>query len=68
MSNNELKAIVKQKKRGFPSKAPDDVTLMERYMTMTAKEIAAQYGVTEPTVRAWIKNARARLRKGCKID
>lgn len=62
--SEDLKSIIVAKKRGFPSKAPDDITLMKEYSKLKAKEIAKNYGVTESTVRAWIRGARKRLKEG----
>ena len=43
-----------QKKKGYPSKRPCEAELAELYSKMTAKEVAAHYGVSASTVRGWI--------------
>lgn len=47
-----------RKKGGRPTKRPSLDMLDMLYQTMTAKEIAEQYGVKEATVRSWISRAR----------
>lgn len=41
-------------KGGKPSKRPPVEELAELYSKMTAKEVAAHYGVAESTVKTWI--------------
>ena len=41
-------------KKGKPSKRPPAEELSELYSKMTAKELAAHYGVAESTVKTWI--------------
>ena len=51
-----------RKKGGRTSKAPkDDDKLLSEYEVMPAKELASRYGVSEPTMRRWISDARIRL-------
>lgn len=49
---------IAKKKGGRPSKKPSIEMLNMLYQSMTAKEIAEKYGVTESTVRSWIARAR----------
>lgn len=46
------------KKGGRPSKRPSNAELAMLYASMTAREIAEQYGVSVYTVRNWINKAR----------
>ena len=50
--------MFEKKKNGRPSVRPDLSTLSMLYQTMTAKEIAQQYNVSESTVRSWVSRAR----------
>ena len=50
--------MFEKKKNGRPSVRPDLATLSMLYQTMTAKEIAHQYNVSESTVRSWVSRAR----------
>ena len=50
--------MFEKKKNGRPSVRPDLQTLSMLYQTMTAKEIAHQYNVSESTVRSWVSRAR----------
>ena len=49
---------IKKKKGGRPTARPDENTLATLYASMTAREIAEQYHVSEYTVRGWINRAR----------
>lgn len=49
--------IVK-KRGGRPTKRPDPDLLNELYMTHTAAEIGAMYGVPAVTVRGWMSRLR----------
>ena len=50
--------MFEKKKNGRPTKRPDLQLLSMLYQTMTAKEIAQQYCVSESTVRSWVSRAR----------
>lgn len=50
--------MIASKKRGRPSKRPSNEELSMLYSGMTAKEIAAHYGVALSTVKTWIRLAR----------
>jgi transposase len=46
------------KEGGRPSKRPSNEELAMLYSSMTAKQVAEHYGVSEFTVRNWINKAR----------
>lgn len=50
--------LIIPKKKGRPSKRPSDEELAMLYSVMTAKEVAAHYGVSVSTVKAWIASTR----------
>lgn len=50
-----------KKRGGRISKRPDIDTLSSLYAVKSASEIAAMYGVSEATVRAWIARYRRDL-------
>lgn len=50
--------VIPKKKGGRPSKRPTNAELAILYQSMTAKEVAERYGVSEYTVRNWINKAR----------
>lgn len=49
---------IPRKRSGRPSNRPTDAELAMLYSSMTAKQLAAHYKVSVPTVRAWIQRAR----------
>lgn len=60
---DKIKQVLDHKKTPVRRKAPDDETLLTEYADMTAQQLADKYGASESTVRTWIRNARARLKK-----
>lgn len=58
--SEEIKMVIDKKSR---SKAPADEQLLTDYASMTAKEIGDKYGAAESTVRAWIREARKRMKE-----
>lgn len=53
---------IKSKKGGRPSKRPSAEQLAMLYETVTAKDIAEEFGVSVSTVRGWIRKVRATAR------
>ena len=49
---------IERKIGGRPSKRPSNEELAMLYSSMTAKQVAEHYGVSEFTVRNWINKAR----------
>lgn len=60
--------MIKSKKSGKKSKRPPESELEKMYSEMTAKEIAARYGVAEGTVRTWIREYRMEAILNAKED
>lgn len=52
------------KRHGRPSNRPTDEVLEALYEIMTAPAIGKKYGVTEATVRNWLRQAKANREKG----
>lgn len=50
--------MISSKPKGRPSKRPSNEELSSLYSKMTAKELAAHYGVALSTVKTWIRLAR----------
>lgn len=50
--------MFEKKKNGRPTKRPDLATLSMLYQTMTARQIAELYCVSDSTVRSWVSRAR----------
>lgn len=50
--------MLEPKKIGRPSKKPTIEELDYLYSKKTAKEVATLYGVTEQTIRRWIREYR----------
>lgn len=59
--NALLRNVSAEERRTYKSKKPSDDVLLEEYTTLTAREIAEKYGVTEGAVRVWLRDARNRL-------
>lgn len=58
-----VEKMLAKKRGGRISKRPDIDTLSALYAAKSASEIAAMYGVSEATVRAWIARYRRDLKK-----